>query len=136
MINPVLRHELLVSKRWIIQAMENCSPSPGNSSRRMIGCGHGSAAKRSSRRTGAHDYRHARRRPALRRSEHERRKLPCPVEARRFKGFEAVVVILWLPPLIDAEVDRELLYVGLSRGKSRLYRVGTQRAFTAVVTRP
>ena len=52
----------------------------------------------------------------------------------RFKGLEAAVVILWLPPLIDGEGDRELLYVGLSRGKSRLYLVGTQSACAAVLT--
>jgi hypothetical protein len=54
----------------------------------------------------------------------------------RFKGLEAAVVLLWLPPLIDAEVDRELLYVGLSRGKSRLYLAGAQSVCTAVVTLP
>lgn len=38
--------------------------------------------------------------------------------------------------LIDAEVDRELLYVGLSRGKSRLYLASVESACTAAVTLP
>ena len=51
----------------------------------------------------------------------------------RFKGLEASVVILWLPSLVDVEVDRELLYVGLSRGKSRLYLAGAKSSCDAVL---
>lgn len=50
----------------------------------------------------------------------------------RFKGLEASVVFLWLPPVIDSEQDRELLYVGLSRGKSRMYVVGSALACASV----
>jgi hypothetical protein len=42
----------------------------------------------------------------------------------RFKGLEAAVVFLWFPPNINEEEEREALYVGLSRAKSRLFVVG------------
>lgn len=51
----------------------------------------------------------------------------------RFKGLEAAVIFLWLPPLIDNEQDRELLYVGLSRGKSVVYLIGSKAACASVV---
>jgi superfamily I DNA and RNA helicase len=43
----------------------------------------------------------------------------------RFKGLEATIVVLWLGPVIDEAHDREGLYVGMSRGKSRVYVVGS-----------
>lgn len=45
---------------------------------------------------------------------------------RRFKGLEAAVVFLWLPPALDESDEREALYVGLSRAKSILYLVGSE----------
>ncbi len=51
----------------------------------------------------------------------------------RFKGLEAAIVFLWLPPIIDDESDREMLYVGLSRGKARLYLVGHAKSCAAAV---
>jgi len=51
----------------------------------------------------------------------------------RFKGLEATVTFVWVPPTIDSAEDRELLYVGLSRGKSRLYLVGTKGACAAAL---
>jgi hypothetical protein len=50
----------------------------------------------------------------------------------RFKGLEASIVFLWLPPVVDDEHDRELLYVGLSRGKSLLFLVGSKTACASV----
>ena len=44
---------------------------------------------------------------------------------RRFKGLEAPIVFLWGADRLQLPDDRELLYVGLSRAKSRLYIVGT-----------
>lgn len=52
----------------------------------------------------------------------------------RFKGLEAPIVFLWLPPVIDEDQDREALYVGLSRAKSRVYVVGSRLACTAIST--
>lgn len=54
----------------------------------------------------------------------------------RYKGLEAAVVFLWLSPIIDGDEDREALYVGLSRSKSRLYLIGNQSACSAVLPRP
>ncbi|MEJ0034841.1 MAG: NERD domain-containing protein [Gammaproteobacteria bacterium] len=51
----------------------------------------------------------------------------------RFKGLEAAVVLLWLSPTIDSDSDREMLYVGMSRGKSHLTLVGTPQACAAVL---
>jgi len=52
----------------------------------------------------------------------------------RFKGLEASVVFLWLPPVIDEDQDREALYVGLSRAKSRVYIVGSKLGCAAIST--
>lgn len=52
----------------------------------------------------------------------------------RFKGLEAPIVFLWLPPVIDEDEDREALYVGLSRAKSRVYVVGSRIPWTAIST--
>ena len=49
--------------------------------------------------------------------------------AKRFKGLEAGVVILWGIEHLNCQRDRELLYVALSRARSRLYIVGTQVDF-------
>lgn len=43
---------------------------------------------------------------------------------QRFKGLEASVVFLWGVDELDPENDQEVLYVGLSRAKSRLFLVG------------
>jgi superfamily I DNA and RNA helicase len=47
---------------------------------------------------------------------------------RRFKGLEAGVVCLWGFDAMDAERNREIIYVGTSRAKSRLYLVGSDEA--------
>lgn len=44
--------------------------------------------------------------------------------ARRFKGLEASAVILWCAEEVDAAVERELLYVAVSRARNRLWVVG------------
>jgi DNA polymerase III delta prime subunit len=43
---------------------------------------------------------------------------------RRFKGLEAVTVILWGLEDVPTEIARELLYVALSRSRSRVWLVG------------
>lgn len=43
---------------------------------------------------------------------------------QRFKGLEAAIVYLWGADELDKVRDRELLYVTLSRAKSRLFLVG------------
>lgn len=52
----------------------------------------------------------------------------------RFKGLEAPIVFLWLPPVIDEDQDREALYVGISRAKSCVYVVGSRLACAAIST--
>lgn len=52
--------------------------------------------------------------------------------AKRFKGLEAGIVILWGLEHANSESDRELLYVSLSRARSRLYLVGTRDMFESV----
>lgn len=52
----------------------------------------------------------------------------------RFKGLEAPIVFLWLPPVIDEDQDREALYVGLSRAKSCVYVVGSRLPCAAIST--
>lgn len=54
---------------------------------------------------------------------------------KRFKGLEATIVFLWLSPVPGYAEDREGLYVGLSRGKSLVYLVGTESACTGVLTK-
>lgn len=44
---------------------------------------------------------------------------------RRFKGLEADVVYLWGVDTVPQQLERETLYVGISRAKSRLTVVGT-----------
>ncbi len=44
----------------------------------------------------------------------------------RFKGLETQILILWLVDSLDEENDKETLYVGLSRGKSRVFVVGSE----------
>jgi len=51
---------------------------------------------------------------------------------KRFKGLEAAIVFLWLPPVPSDMDDREALYVGLSRAKSMVYIVGTESACAAL----
>jgi ATP-dependent exoDNAse (exonuclease V) alpha subunit len=45
--------------------------------------------------------------------------------APRFKGLESPIVFVWGIDKVDPSVDRELLYVSLSRAKSELYLVST-----------
>ncbi|HWO24475.1 MAG TPA: ATP-binding domain-containing protein [Kofleriaceae bacterium] len=45
----------------------------------------------------------------------------------RFKGLEAAIVFLWGLDSIPPEDRCDLLYVGLSRAKSRVYLVGTEK---------
>jgi len=44
----------------------------------------------------------------------------------RFKGLESPIVFLWGLQELHPDIDRESLYVGFSRAKSRLYLVGTE----------
>lgn len=44
--------------------------------------------------------------------------------ARRFKGLEATVVLLWGIEYASGDIVRELMYVSLSRARSRLWLVG------------
>lgn len=46
----------------------------------------------------------------------------------RFKGLEAQIVIMWLGDEIEAEEQREFLYVGTTRAKSLLCIVGSTKA--------
>jgi superfamily I DNA and RNA helicase len=55
---------------------------------------------------------------------------------KRFKGLEAAIVFLWLPPVPSDLDDCEALYVGLSRAKSMVYIVGTESACDAVLQHP
>jgi len=45
----------------------------------------------------------------------------------RFKGLESTIVFLWGLQGLQPEIDRESLYIGFSRAKSRLYLVGTEQ---------
>jgi superfamily I DNA/RNA helicase len=44
---------------------------------------------------------------------------------RRFKGLEAAAVIVWCAENVDPAVERELLYVALSRARNRLWLAGS-----------
>ncbi|MFC7498468.1 UvrD-helicase domain-containing protein [Enterovirga sp. GCM10030262] len=52
---------------------------------------------------------------------------------RRFKGLERQVIILWGFDHADPELDRETIYVGMSRATSALYLVGTREACARIV---
>ena len=45
---------------------------------------------------------------------------------KRFKGLESQVVFLWGLEGLEPDVDREILYVGLTRAKGRLVCVGAK----------
>ena len=45
---------------------------------------------------------------------------------RKFKGLEADIIYIWGIEEIDLPRDEEILYVGISRAKSRLIIVGTR----------
>jgi UvrD-like helicase C-terminal domain/AAA domain/Nuclease-related domain len=63
------------------------------------------------------------------REEHHRQKGAILLDTvSRFKGLEAAIVFLWGLDSIPPDIRRELLYIGLSRAKSRLYLVGTEAA--------
>jgi superfamily I DNA and RNA helicase len=50
----------------------------------------------------------------------------------RFKGLEAPAVVLWVGDEVVDEANWETVYVGLTRAKSLLAVVGTQRALQAI----
>lgn len=52
---------------------------------------------------------------------------------QRFKGLEASIVFLWGADELDPEIDQELLYVTLSRAKSRLFLVGQRGRCAALL---
>ena len=54
----------------------------------------------------------------------------------RFKGLEADAVFVWGLDDIEPQERRELLYVALTRAKSRLYLVGTDTACRGVLQMP
>lgn len=49
---------------------------------------------------------------------------------RRFKGLESMIIFLWGIDSIPLETSREILYIGLSRAKARLFIVGSTQART------
>jgi superfamily I DNA and RNA helicase len=51
----------------------------------------------------------------------------------RFKGLESAIVFIWGLEQLDLNVDREALYVGLSRAKSRLSLIGTEETCRRVL---
>jgi superfamily I DNA and RNA helicase len=51
----------------------------------------------------------------------------------RFKGLEAPIMFLCGMEQVSEELDRELIYVGLSRAKSRITLTGTQRAISRLL---
>jgi len=53
--------------------------------------------------------------------------------ARRFKGLEASIVLLWGIDQTNIDRDKELLYVALSRARSRLYLVGSCEAIQSIM---
>lgn len=55
---------------------------------------------------------------------------------RRYKGLEADVVYLWGADCLPARDQREMLYVGTSRAKSRLIVVGSAEACSRVLSPP
>jgi hypothetical protein len=54
---------------------------------------------------------------------------------RRFKGLEAIVVLLWGIEYAPTDIARELLYVALSRARSRVWIVGDQVRARATLRR-
>ena len=66
--------------------------------------------------------------------EHHRAKKAIVVDTvSRFKGLEAPIVFLCGIEQLSKELDRELIYVGLSRAKSRITLAGTERAISKFV---
>lgn len=57
----------------------------------------------------------------------------CIETMMRFKGLESNYLYFWGADQFDRNVDVELLYVTLSRAKSRLCLVGDQKACAALV---
>lgn len=53
--------------------------------------------------------------------------------AQRFKGLEAAIVYLWGADQLDRETDKELLYVTITRAKSRMFLVGELRGCQSVM---
>lgn len=52
---------------------------------------------------------------------------------KRFKGLESTILFLWGLDDLDGKRNREILYVGLSRAKSRLYVVGDEPSCLNIV---
>jgi len=53
---------------------------------------------------------------------------------QRFKGLEASIIYFWGADQMDRERDKELLYVTLTRAKSRLYLVGELLGCQSIVS--
>ena len=53
--------------------------------------------------------------------------------AKRFKGLEAGIVILWGLEHVNCDRDKELLYVSLSRARSRLFVVTSQEIYDSII---
>jgi superfamily I DNA and RNA helicase len=53
--------------------------------------------------------------------------------AQRFKGLEAAIVYLWGADDFDSERDKELLYVTITRAKSRMLLVGELQGCQSVI---
>jgi hypothetical protein len=51
----------------------------------------------------------------------------------RFKGLESAIVFLWGLQEVTPSSDREILYIGLSRAKSRLYLVGSEQVCSRLI---
>ena len=52
---------------------------------------------------------------------------------KRFKGLESGIVILWGLEQVSCERDKELLYVSLSRARSRLFVVTSQEIYDLII---
>ena len=53
--------------------------------------------------------------------------------AQRFKGLEAAIVYFWGADEMDKDRDKELLYVTITRAKSRLYLVGELEGCQSII---
>jgi DNA polymerase III delta prime subunit len=67
--------------------------------------------------------------------EHWRNAVVAVDTIRRFKGLEATVAILWGIEYAPTDLARELLYVALSRARSRVWIVGDQMRAREILRR-
>ena len=58
----------------------------------------------------------------------------CIETVKRFKGLEATYLYIWGADEFDRDTDIELLYVILSRAKSRICLVGEEKGCKAILT--